>query len=161
MVAPFDVGSFAPGAFDLVLMLDVLEHIADDLSALESAKSALRTGGHLVLSVPALSLLWSRHDEANAHHRRYNPQGLRRLLDTAGFEVETVRYFFFWTVAPMLLRRVLAPAGTARGAADYDVAIPPAPINRTLETLSRLEHAAGRWVRWPWGSSLLAVACKS
>ena len=111
-IAPLEPGSFAPGAYDLVLMLDVLEHIADDHSALVSARSALRPGGHLVLTVPALSLLWSRHDEANAHYRRYPRRGLRGTLDAAGFEVETVRYFFFWTVAPMLLRRVLAPAGT-------------------------------------------------
>ncbi|MEJ7637259.1 MAG: methyltransferase domain-containing protein, partial [Singulisphaera sp.] len=157
-VAALEPGSFAPGAYDLVLMLDVLEHIADDRAALASAWSALRDGGHLVLTVPALSLLWSRHDEANAHHRRYAPRGLRGALDAAGFEVETVRYFFFWTVAPMLLRRALAPAGTAHGAADYDVTIPPPPINRALDALSRLEHTAGRWVRWPWGSSLLAIA---
>jgi SAM-dependent methyltransferase len=159
-VAPLEPGSFAPGAYDLVLMLDVLEHIADDRAALLAARSSLRPGGHLVLTVPALSLLWSRHDEANAHHRRYAPRGLRATLEAAGFEVETVRFFFFWTVAPMLFRRLLSPAGSARGAADYDVRIPPPPINRTLDALSRLEHAAGRWVRWPWGSSLLAIARK-
>jgi len=159
-VAPLEPGSFSPGAYDLALMLDVLEHIADDRSALSAAWSSLRTGGHLVLTVPALPLLWSRHDEANAHYRRYIPRHLRASLGAAGFEVETVRYFFFWTVAPMLLRRLLSPAGSSHGAADYDVAIPPRPINWTFGALSRLEHAVGNRVRWPWGSSLLGIARK-
>jgi SAM-dependent methyltransferase len=145
-----------PGDYDLVLMLDVLEHIADERAALAAARSALRPGGRLLLTVPALSWLWSRHDEANAHHRRYGRAGLRRVLAGSGFTVESVRFFFFWTVAPMAVRRWLAPAGS--GPAGYDVAIPPAPINDALTLLSRCEHALGRFFRWPLGSSLLAVA---
>jgi SAM-dependent methyltransferase len=142
--------------YDLVLLLDVLEHIDDDLAALRSARSALREGGHLLLTVPALPWLWSRHDEANEHYRRYTRAGLRRVLIEAGFEVEVVRFFFFWTVAPLLVRRWRTPAGA--GVVDYDVAIPPAPVNRALTLLSCCEHAAGRVVRWPLGSSLLAIA---
>src|SRR5205823_294339 len=73
-----------------------------------------------------------------------------------GFAVETVRYFFVWTVAPLLARRLLAPAGQA--AADYAVSIPPLPINRALTILSRYELALSRYVSWPLGSSLLAIA---
>lgn len=142
--------------YDLVLMLDVLEHIEDDRQALGSAYELVRPGGVLLLTVPALPWLWSRHDEANEHHRRYRPGGLRDVLHGAGFAVESVRYFFAWTVAPMLLRRWLAPGG--RGCADYDVAIPPAPINRALAAYSRAEHAVGRLIPWPIGSSLLAIA---
>ncbi len=143
-------------AYDLLLMLDVLEHIEDDRSALDSARELTRPGGVLLLTVPALPWLWSRHDEANAHFRRYRPGGLREVLGAAGFEVESVRFFFAWTVVPMLLRRWLAPAG--RGSADYDVSIPPGPINGLLAAWSRAEHALGRVVPWPMGSSLLAVA---
>jgi SAM-dependent methyltransferase len=144
--------------YDVVLMLDVLEHIADDLGALRSVRRALRPGGLLVLTVPSLGWLWSRHDVINEHHRRYEPRGLRRVLEGAGFRVEGVRYFFFWTVAPLLARRWLAPAGGPRVAADAPVKVPPEPVNRLLTLASRAEHAAGRFVRWPVGSSLLAVA---
>ena len=145
--------------YDLVLMLDVLEHIADDRAALESARDALNPGGHLLMTVPALPWLWSRHDEANAHHRRYGPKRLAAVLGAAGFVVESLRFAFAWTVGPMLARRLLAPArGDAEGAGDYSVTIPPPAINRTLCALSRADHAVGRWVRWPIGSSLLAVA---
>jgi SAM-dependent methyltransferase len=155
-IAPLEFHDAASREYDLVLMLDVLEHIADDGAALGAAWSAIRPGGHVLLTVPALPWLWSRHDEANQHYRRYDASGLRRLLEDAGFVVETVRYFFLWTVAPLLVRRWIAPAGA--GAADYEVPIPPAPINRVLDVLSRGEHAAGRFVRWPIGSSLLAIA---
>lgn len=143
-------------SYDLTLMLDVLEHIEDDRAALASARELTRPGGALLLTVPALPWLWSRHDEANAHFRRYRPAELRDKLGEVGFAVESVRYFFAWTVAPMLLRRWLAPAG--RGAADYEVAIPPEPMNGLLAALSRAEHAVGRFVSWPFGSSLLAIA---
>jgi hypothetical protein len=108
--------------------------------------------------VPALSWLWSRHDEANLHYRRYDRRGLTAVLGAAGFEIETLRYFFFWTVAPLVARRWLAPAGAGGGVADYAVPIPPEPINRALGWLSRADHALGRWVSWPLGSSLVAVA---
>jgi hypothetical protein len=111
-----------------------------------------------VLTVPALPWLWSRHDEVNGHHRRYGRRGLARALREAGFEVEAVRFFFAWTVGPLLLRRWLAPAGR-RAAADYVVTVPPAPVNRALNLVSRGEHTLGRFVRWPLGSSLLAVGC--
>jgi SAM-dependent methyltransferase len=143
-------------SYDLVLMLDVLEHIEDDRAALDSALALTRPGGVLLMTVPALPWLWSRHDEANAHFRRYRPGGLRRRLGRAGFVVESLRFVFAWTVVPMLLRRWLTPAGT--GAADHDVAIPPEPINGLLAAWSKAEHALGRVVPWPIGSSLLAVA---
>jgi hypothetical protein len=81
---------------------------------------------------------------------------VRRVLVNAGFEVETTRYFFVWTVPPLLLRRWQTPAGG--GVGDYEVAIPPTPINRALDLWSRGEHATGRLIPWPLGSSLLAIA---
>lgn len=157
------VGTLGPGfrpdePYDLILLLDVLEHIEDDGEALRSARSALRPGGRLLLTVPALPWLWSRHDVANEHRRRYLPRTLRSALMDAGFVVDTLRYAFAWTVAPLLARRWLAPAGPSRGVADYAVAIPPAPINRSLDLLSRTDHALGRVIPWPIGSSLVAVA---
>ncbi len=155
-VAPLDSSFGVKNRYDLILMLDVLEHIADDQESLAAAWKALRPGGHLLLTVPALSWLWSRHDEANAHHRRYGRGELRNELSKVGFVVEEVRYFFFWTVLPLLARRWLCPAG--EGATDYDVPIPAATVNRILTTLSLCDHALARTIPWPVGSSLLAVA---
>jgi len=143
--------------YDLILMLDVLEHLADDLGALKALRGSLRPEGRIVLTVPALSWLWSGHDVANEHHRRYSRRTLRRALEASGFRVETLRYFFMWTIAPMLARRLFDPAGK-RKAGDHTVSIPPEPLNRILTIASQAEHAAGRVIPWPIGSSLLAVA---
>jgi SAM-dependent methyltransferase len=147
---------FSPAKpYDLILLLDVLEHIEDDRAALDAAFQALEPGGRLLLTVPAMPWLWSRHDEVNEHYRRYTARGLRQTLSRSGFHVESIRYFFLWTVAPLLARRVLAPAGLP--AAEYSVPIPPGPLNAALDCWSRVEHAVGRWIPWPVGSSVLAV----
>jgi hypothetical protein len=83
---------------------------------------------------------------------------LRERLRAAGFRVEEVRYFFLWTVAPLLLRRRLSPAA---GVGEYDVAIPSRRVNSVLQIFSRIEHMIGRVVRFPVGSSLLAIASRS
>ena len=79
---------------------------------------------------------------------------LRRRLRAAGFRVEDVRYFFLWTVVP-LLSAAFSPAA---GMGEYDVADSLRRLNAALRLFSRIEHAIGRIVRFPVGSSLLAVA---
>jgi SAM-dependent methyltransferase len=142
---------------DLVLMLDVLEHVQDDLRALQSLRESLRPEGRLILTVPALSWLWSQHDQVNEHFRRYDRRGLASVLRLAGFEVENIGYFFMWTVVPMLVRRWLQPAIDS-AAPEYRVGIPPEPFNWALARVSSFEHRIGRWIPWPIGSSLFAIA---
>lgn len=77
---PFDDASF-----DVVTMLDVLEHLSDDRRSLQEVRRVLRPGGAYVFSVPAYQHLWSAHDEALHHFRRYEMQGLRSLLRANGF----------------------------------------------------------------------------
>jgi SAM-dependent methyltransferase len=155
--AAFDGAYAPPRAYDLVLMLDVLEHIADDAAAVGNLYRLLRPGGHVLLTVPALPGLWSAHDEANHHYRRYRARGLRRLLAGAGFEVAELRYAYFWSLGLVYLRRWLA-----RPPAGYSVRIPPALVNAPCRWLSRLEEVLLRLVRRgpPLGSSLLALARK-
>ncbi|MFO0950440.1 MAG: class I SAM-dependent methyltransferase [Isosphaeraceae bacterium] len=85
-------------ASDLVLLLDVIEHIRDERAAAGRRPFGVAAGGHAIVTVPALSWLWSRHDEVNEHHRRHDARSLRESLNGAGFRVEAVRYFFAWTV---------------------------------------------------------------
>jgi SAM-dependent methyltransferase len=140
--------------YDLVLMLDVLEHCPDEAEALAAAVRAIRPEGRLLATVPALPALWSAHDEVNGHFRRYTKTTLRRALGAAGLVVEEVRWFYLWTVGPLVLRKLLRPAG----AADADVAIPPRLANGLLRRVSRIDLALARHVRLPVGSSLLAIA---
>lgn len=75
------------GRFDALVSLEVLEHIEDDAAALERWRGWLRPGGHLLLSVPARPDLWNPSDVWVGHYRRYDREGLLRLLDSAGFTV--------------------------------------------------------------------------
>jgi SAM-dependent methyltransferase len=167
-IRPFD-NTFAPAdgkPFDWILMLDVLEHIQDDRAAAAHVRTLLAPGGAFLLTVPALTLLWSQHDVANLHYRRYTKKGLRFVLEGAGMQIQTIRYFFGWTIAPMLLRRALfSGAPAARPAEEshetpvpYRVKVPPGVVNQGMYAVSRLEHATiGRW-GLPLGSSLVAIA---
>src|SRR5262249_28097401 len=121
-------------------------------------RAILAPGGVFLLTVPALMWLWSRHDTANHHFRRYTRATLRRVLEDAGLEIVWMHYFFGWTLGPLLLRRLLAP-GEKPGAAPahYHVKVPAAPVNGIMYTLSRLEQTLlGSFT--PVGSSLIALA---
>jgi SAM-dependent methyltransferase len=102
--------------FELVLLLDVIEHVADDLAFLSSFVSEnLAPGGSVLVSVPAWQALFSRHDEALAHFRRYSPRACRALLAAAGLEVRREGGLFHSLVAPRALgvarERVLTRLG--------------------------------------------------
>jgi SAM-dependent methyltransferase len=75
------------GTFDLLLLLDVLEHVEDDAHFLRDLESSLAAGGHALLSVPAWQQLFGRHDSRLNHFRRYLPEDARALLRCAGLEV--------------------------------------------------------------------------
>ena len=140
---------------DVILMLDVLEHIEDDRAALENVRELLVPGGTAILTVPALPSLWSEHDEVNLHFRRYTRSELQKKLHAAGFEVETLRYMFGWSLGLMYVRRLLARSGKS----EYAVQVPPRPVNAVFRLLTLFEESIGRTFHlWPLaGSSLVAI----
>jgi SAM-dependent methyltransferase len=71
------------GDFDVILCMDVLEHVANDRVFVWDLSSRLSSGGHFVCSVPAWPGLFSRHDQALRHFRRYTPRQARTLLESA------------------------------------------------------------------------------
>lgn len=83
------------GVFDTVLAMEVLEHIEDDGGALRDWAGWLRQDGRLVLSVPAHPRLWNASDVWAGHFRRYTRDGLRRVVEAAGFQVEHMECYGF------------------------------------------------------------------
>jgi SAM-dependent methyltransferase len=144
--------------YDLILMLDVVEHIQDDRAALRAACDLLAPGGHLIVTVPALMLLWSEFDVVNRHFRRYRVGEMRKLLEGAGLEVVSARYYYFWPVLPLLMRRAFFRAKSHQE--SKFVRVPPRPVNAVLETLSHVDHWATRIVPVPFGGSIIAIAKK-
>ena len=155
-VQPFDE-HFAPGrSYDLILFLDVLEHLDRPVEALRHAAGLLAPGGLILTTVPAFQLLWTNHDVFNHHRVRYRRDTFTSEIEQAGLEVFRSRYLFHWLFAAKLVVRmkeaVIRPRGTELPS------IPPAPLNTALEQLSNAEHAVAAALRLPFGSSFLAVA---
>lgn len=158
-IAPFGPDFEDENEYDLVLMLDVLEHIEDDQGTARRLRGLIRPGGHAIITVPALPVLWSMHDVANRHFRRYTRSTLRAVLQGAGFEIRSLGYLFGWTVAPLILRRLIArPTASEASREAYHVSIPPRVVNNLLYGLCRLEQSSVGRLGLPLGSSLVAVA---
>lgn len=149
---------FAAGEFDLALALDVVEHVQDDLRALKELGRVLRLGGWLLVTVPALEMLWSAHDVANGHYRRYTLDELQGRMREAGFEVVAATYF-----NSLLFPAILASRGLQRlrpKKAVSDVSEAPAPLNSLLEGIFSLEARLVGRVRFPFGVSALCLVRK-
>lgn len=79
---------------DLVLFMDVLEHVADDRGLIMEYAEKVPTGARFLITVPAFQQLWSDHDVFLEHHRRYNVNQLETVVRSAGLEVEKSSYYF-------------------------------------------------------------------
>lgn len=122
----------ADESLDLVVAFDVLEHLEDDVSAAKGVFNALRPGGTFAVAVPADPRLWSAHDEAVGHVRRYTRATLLDLLGGAGFEITSVRS---WNV---LLRPAVALK--RRQSTGSDLETMPAWLNSALRGVIMTER---------------------
>lgn len=146
---------FASGAFDGVHLLGVIEHLDNDALALREAARVCRPSGVVTLLTSALPILWSHHDEANCHVRRYLRQPLHNLLVTAGLTPLRLSYFNFFVVLPVLLVRLWQRR--RQTPPQYDMGSPPAWINVILTAVLRLEAWLIRYLALPIGVDLVAV----
>jgi SAM-dependent methyltransferase len=146
--------------YDIIALLDVLEHVEDDCAALRAIAKRLRTSrndapsGRLLLTVPQYPWMWSGHDVANHHFRRYTKASLKKVAGDSGLRLIFLSHFnsllFPLAVADRMIARVTGREGS-------DDAQPAAPINRALESIFRLErHLVGRVPMLP-GLSLIAL----
>lgn len=155
---------FAAGSFDLVLSLDVIEHVDNDVHILDSLYEIVKPGGYLVVTVPAFESLWSEHDEINQHKRRYRVPQLKRMMEAAGFEVSRITYCNSALFLPVLamrkgknwLRRVQGRPLTEHP--HSDLAFYPKLINELLYRIVTTETRIMQHRSLPVGVSILAIA---
>jgi SAM-dependent methyltransferase len=148
-----------PGAFDLVVALDVLEHLDDDVGAARQMRTALRPGGLLLATVPAYPFLWSGHDEALGHRRRYRRGPLLAALGHAGFEIVFCSYVMGSILPAAMIVRLYerwVRRGPARRESGY--VLVPAPLNALLAWITSAGGLLLPWFRLPFGLSLAVVA---
>jgi SAM-dependent methyltransferase len=147
---------FRGETFDLVAMLDVLEHLDDDAKALEAARSLLKPGGCALITVPAFMHLWSAHDRAHHHRRRYRRLEVARLVAQAGFKLERATYFNTF-LYPLVATTRLAGRVTGREKGNGDLFMPNPVANRALTAIFSSEAACLGALDFPFGVSILAV----
>jgi SAM-dependent methyltransferase len=151
---------FDGAKFDLVLMSDVLEHLDDDSAPLRALGSRLKPTGWLIATVPAIRWLWSGHDRAHHHRRRYNARALRAVFEKTGYKVIYLGYFNFILFPMIAVARILGRLrqGDSSGDASNYTTIPPAAINALLRRVFSFERHLLEFTRLPFGVSLLIVA---
>jgi SAM-dependent methyltransferase len=144
--------------FDLITCLDVIEHTPDDRRTLRELRRVSRPGAWLLVTVPAYQALWSQHDEANHHFRRYGRRTLRAAATEAGWNVERLTSFNSLLLAPAAAVRLAQRRRHASDGYTPDLKLGPDWLNGMLERPMQLEArwlARGRTL--PAGLSLLAV----
>ena len=149
-----DLSMFPAESYDLIALLDVLEHVPDDKGSLAAIMARLKPGGALLLTVPANPWMWSAHDVAHHHHRRYRKAEIEKLALEAGYEIELLSPFNSLLFPPIAAVRLI---GKLTGKDDSDDAMPGAFVNRTLDAVFGLERSLIGRVPMPFGVSLAAV----
>jgi SAM-dependent methyltransferase len=152
---------FPDDTFDLITCLDVIEHTPDDRGTLTELLRVCRPGGFSLVTVPAYQALWSLHDEANHHYRRYSRRALAAAASGAGWAVVRMSSFNSLLLGPAAaVRLTQRRLGTHRGYTN-DLDLGPAWLNDVLEQPLRLEASwLGRGHTLPAGLSLMAVLRK-
>lgn len=150
--------SFAGESFDIVLALDVLEHIKDDSKAISEIRRVLKPGGKTIIFVPTFKILWSVTDELSEHHRRYNLKMLKRLLKKEGFSIARASYFNFILFIPILLVRVIVRLLNINMKSENSMGGPI--INSILYRIFSAEIPLLRFMNFPFGVSVMVIAEK-
>ena len=145
--------------YDGVFSLDVIEHVEDDLSALQSLKPLIKKDGYLILTVPAYQWLWSEHDVANHHYRRYTKAKFEKLIKTAGYEIEYSSYFNTLLFPLAVLSRLFENLFTSKSKPrENTLNMPSAFTNTIFKRIFSLESCWAGKLKMPFGLSIIVVA---
>jgi SAM-dependent methyltransferase len=149
---------FPEQKFDLIVLLDVLEHLEEDTASLQALSAKLKPSGWLLITVPAYPWLWSKHDELLHHQRRYLLNNLRQIVGSADYNINFASYFnsvLFPVIAvALLLQKLFNKGGNEQN-------IPPKLINQILTFLFGIERYLIGRLSIPFGVSILLLAQKN
>ncbi len=158
MNAPLpELTGIADGGYDMIAILDVLEHVEADEAALAGMAAKLKPGGCILITVPAHPWMWSAHDVVNHHKRRYTKATLRGVIARAGLGLDMLSYFNSLLFPLAAAARV---AGRLTGKEDSDDTLPPRLVNALFERIFGLERYALGRLPFPPGVSLVAIVSR-
>jgi ubiquinone/menaquinone biosynthesis C-methylase UbiE len=160
---------FDNDTFNLVAMLDTVEHIPGEMAVFSEALRILKPGGKLMITVPAFQWLWSYNDDINQHQRRYTIADLQHKLGAVGFRIKRISYnslFLFPLVAAIRMARPYNPGLESPHLTQeeeiYQVEMEPIPepMNTILHAVYWLEAELLQRIKLPFGVSIICIAEK-
>jgi ubiquinone/menaquinone biosynthesis C-methylase UbiE len=154
---------FPPDTFDAVTAMDIIEHIREDDQAITEIARVLKPGGRLFATVPAFMSLWSGHDEALHHFRRYTVPHFRKLATDNGLIIDRISYTVT-ALFPLIwfFRAISRKIEAAQRAPNPHANLMPfsKPVNSALLAISKVETQMIRHSNLPFGVTVVAVAHK-
>lgn len=154
---------FKSRIFDIILAMDTLEHVSDDASVIEELRRIGKKNAYVVIHVPAFTFLWSEHDTAVDHKRRYTLKKVAALLKSTNFEVITLHYRLSVFFILGLLRKYSIKIRRFLKKDAKIVAQRPQVgryLNRILYTIIIIEDSLMRFLPLPFGLSIFCIARK-
>ncbi|MEM6453740.1 MAG: methyltransferase domain-containing protein [Acidobacteriota bacterium] len=143
------------GTLRAVLLLDVIEHLAEPVAALAHARRALAADGAVIVAVPAYPWMYGPWDRLLGHHRRYTRSALRDQARAAGLRVAWLSHWNAFTLPVAIVLRLRERVRPRRQHAEFP---PVAPVvNHLLRAAAAVERTISRIVPIPFGLSLVAV----
>lgn len=148
--------------FDLVLCLDILEHLNDDVGSIKESLRVLKEGGYLIITIPAFQFIWSSHDIINRHKRRYNRESLSSITEGNSISLEFFSYWNFFLFVPAVILKIIKRTKDGdRNKLASDFKKVPSAINILFSKILKLENkiieSNGSF---PFGTSIVAVLKK-
>lgn len=146
--------------FDIIVASDCLEHLENDIKALNNWKNLLKSNGKLYVFVPAFMSLWSYHDEINMHFRRYTKNELRTKIENENFEIIKASYWNFFLFVPVYVFRKISSLFNKNKSGESDIQIGNLIINKLLLKLIIFENKLLKYINFPFGVSTFCIAKK-
>jgi len=148
------------GGFDLIMALDVVEHIEDDLGVISNLERALKPGGSLIITVPAHMWLWGVQDDVAHHFRRYTMKSVVHLFDKFPSLAMVKKSYFNTFLFPMIAVARLASRWFGLGGRESDFEINNGLLNNIFFSVFNLESKFLKYFNFPFGVSILLVVKK-
>jgi len=150
---------FADDCFDLVTAIGVIEHLDNDEIFLNEVARVLRPQAYFVMLTSSFPWLWSMHDVANEHRRRYYLSEIERLFAASHFQSVRLSHMNFlafpFLAVTLILHRLIY--GLSPEHSQRILPVPPKPMNFILTEALALEASLMKWVRLPWGVSMIGA----
>jgi ubiquinone/menaquinone biosynthesis C-methylase UbiE len=152
--------ALASNSFDAIVAGDVLQSVADDVTALREMRRVLKDGGLLCLTVPAYSFLWGEDDEARGHQRRYTISELRRKLNTSGFQIRRASYFVASAFVPLVVGRAAKNIFHKSISSHQHYPHPSRAANAAMASVLDGERHLMHYINLPFGTRVVCWALK-